>query len=266
MPAAKSECEERWRLRLARAEELRHQLPNAHELGLYRAVLEFQAEVARRLQATLTADLPLRDQIEISSLTQEMQSILDLSARHGPELLRSAAVSVAAAGEDTFGHLVRASLSSTNPNLDPVEDFFPRACLQPIAEKLQLQFAKDAHYIGSVCPACSGLPQAALLRPEGEGAGRSLLCSFCFCEWPYRRVICAWCGEEDKERLPRYSSEEWPHIHMEACETCKRYLKAVDLSVNGLAVPLVDEVAAAVLDVWATEHGYIKIMRNLIGF
>jgi FdhE protein len=106
----------------------------------------------------------------------------------------------------------------------------------------------------------------AVLKPEGEGASRSLLCSFCLCEWPFRRVICPWCGEEDKERLPRYSSAEWNYVHVEACETCKHYLKAVDLSVNGLAIPLVDEAALAVLDVWATERGYVKIIPNLIGF
>jgi FdhE protein len=106
----------------------------------------------------------------------------------------------------------------------------------------------------------------AVLKPEGEGARRSLLCSFCLCEWSFRRVICPWCGEEDRERLPHYCSEEWTHVHIEACDTCKHYLKAVDLSVNGLAVPIVDEAALAVLDVWASERGYVKIIPNLIGF
>lgn len=266
MPVTKRECEQRWKIRLTRAQELNRQFPDSAGLSLYRAVLEFQAGVALRSCPTIAGDVPLRDQIEIAGLSGAMRSILDLSARQGPELLRSEAVRVAAAGEETFRRLLQASLSSTTPKLEPVQDFFPRACLQPIAENLQLQMVKQAHYIGSICPVCGGLPQAAVLRPEGEGAGRSLLCSFCFCEWPYRRVICAWCGEEDKERLPRYSSDEWVHVHVEACDTCKRYMKAVDLSVNGLASPVVDEVTATVLDVWANENGYVKIMRNLIGF
>jgi len=31
------------------------------------------------------------------------------------------------------------------------------------------------------------------------------------------------------------------------------------------SVPMVDEVAAAALDVWASEHGYTKIELNLVG-
>ena len=39
---------------------------------------------------------------------------------------------------------------------------------------------------------------------------------------------------------------------VEACDSCHCYLKSVDLTVNGLAVPVVDELAtAAALDVWA---------------
>jgi hypothetical protein len=32
-----------------------------------------------------------------------------------------------------------------------------------------------------------------------------------------------------------------------------------------LAIPLVDEIAAAALDLWAVEHGYTKIELNLVG-
>jgi FdhE protein len=106
----------------------------------------------------------------------------------------------------------------------------------------------------------------AVLRPEGDAAGRWLLCSFCLREWPFRRLICPWCREEDKAKLPRFSSEDWPSVHVEACDTCRRYLKAIDLTVDGLAVPVVDEAAFAVLDVWATDRGYAKIVPNLIGF
>ena len=38
------------------------------------------------------------------------------------------------------------------------------------------------------------------------------------------------------------------------------------MTVDGRAVPLVDEVAAVALDLWATEHGYKKIEPNLMGF
>ena len=54
-------------------------------------------------------------------------------------------------------------------------------------------------------------------------------------------------------------------VRLEACDTCRHYIKGVDLTRLGLAVPLVDEVAAAALDVWAHERGYTKIELNLVG-
>jgi formate dehydrogenase maturation protein FdhE len=58
---------------------------------------------------------------------------------------------------------------------------------------------------------------------------------------------------------------EYDHARVDACDTCQHYIKAVDMTRLGLAVPLVDEVAAAPLDVWAREHGYAKIELNLVG-
>jgi FdhE protein len=53
---------------------------------------------------------------------------------------------------------------------------------------------------------------------------------------------------------------------VEACDTCKYYLKSVDMTVDGLAVPLADEIATASLDIWAVEHGFSKVSPNLMGF
>ena len=54
-------------------------------------------------------------------------------------------------------------------------------------------------------------------------------------------------------------------MRVEACDTCRHYLKGIDLTRLGIAVPLVDEVASAPLDLWADEHGYVKIELNLVG-
>jgi formate dehydrogenase maturation protein FdhE len=54
-------------------------------------------------------------------------------------------------------------------------------------------------------------------------------------------------------------------VRVEACDACRHYLKAVDLAQTGLAVPLVDELGASALDIWARERGYTKIERNLVG-
>lgn len=150
--------------------------------------------------------------------------------------------------------------------------FYARLVLQPYAEHLRGAGTRplgrprhaDAH---ASCPFCGGLPQLSILRSEGhaDGGGRALLCSICATEWPTRRVLCAACGEEDEHRLGYFHAPEFDHLRVDTCETCHRYLKTVDLTRFGHAVPLVDEVAAAPLDLWATARGYEKIAINLIG-
>jgi len=115
----------------------------------------------------------------------------------------------------------------------------------------------------STCPFCGERPLAAILRPEGEGGKRYLLCPLCYTEWEFRRMLCPNCGEENHEKLPVYTTEEFPHIRVEACDSCRHYIKAVDLTMDGLAVPEVDELASVALDVWATENGYTKVAPNL---
>ena len=50
-----------------------------------------------------------------------------------------------------------------------------------------------------------------------------------------------------------------------AAKLCKTYIKSIDLTKNGRAEPLVDELASAPLDLWAREHGYAKLQNNLLG-
>jgi formate dehydrogenase maturation protein FdhE len=38
------------------------------------------------------------------------------------------------------------------------------------------------------------------------------------------------------------------------------------MTVDGLAVAVVDEIATASLDLWAVEHGYRKLQLNIMGF
>ena len=115
------------------------------------------------------------------------------------------------------------------------------------------------------CPCCAEKPVAAVLRPEGDGGTRFLLCWLCFTEWEHCRRGCPNCGEADADKLRVYTAEEFPHIQVESCETCRVYLKAIDLTRNGRAVPEVDELASVTLDLWATEHGYTKLQSNLFG-
>jgi len=264
---ANDDCRKRWDARVLRVKELEQlHKPIASALRFYRTILEFQAEVASLSTRVINPDVPLRAQIDVAAVVSQMPALLTLGAHHGPEPLREAADQWKSLGEQKWCQAIQSALDSGHLPFAGEDDFFTRACLQPVAENLQLQLTEDTYSGSNVCPACAGLPQMAVLQPEGDAAGRWLLCSFCLRQWAFRRLICPWCQEEDKEKLPRFSSEEWPAVHVEACDTCRRYLKAIDMTVDGLAVPLIDETAFSVLDVWTTDRGYTKIAPNLMGF
>jgi hypothetical protein len=51
-------------------------------------------------------------------------------------------------------------------------------------------------------------------------------------------VVCTYCCEERPAKLSYFHSPEFEHIRVEACDTCQHYIKGVDLTRLGLAVPL----------------------------
>jgi FdhE protein len=105
----------------------------------------------------------------------------------------------------------------------------------------------------------------AVLRPEGDGGKRYLVCSQCLSEREFRRLVCPSCGEEDPKKLPVYKAEQFPHVRVEACDNCRVYIKCIDMTVDGLAVPEVDEIASITMDLWASEKGYTKLQTNMFG-
>jgi hypothetical protein len=104
-----------------------------------------------------------------------------------------------------------------------------------------------------------------VLRGEGEGGKRSLICSLCATEWDFSRLLCLNCGEETERKLPVYVAEEFPHVRVEACDTCRTYIKAVDLTRNGLAVPVVDELASVALNFWGGRARVCETATEFIG-
>jgi FdhE protein len=154
---------------------------------------------------------------------------------------------------------------------DGAPGFTGRFVLQPYAEHLAARRIAPAirrtSRGGSSCPFCAGSPQVSILHADGAGAGggRSLQCAMCATTWSFGRVRCANCGEEDEHQLGYYSATALDHLRVDACDTCRHYLKAVDLTRLGTAVPVVDEIAGSALDLWAVQHGYCKIELSLVG-
>ena len=60
-------------------------------------------------------------------------------------------------------------------------------------------------------------------------------------------------------------SSTFPHLRVEACAACQRYVIDVDLGRDPSAVAEVDELAALPLDLYAADRGHTKITPNLMG-
>ena len=114
------------------------------------------------------------------------------------------------------------------------------------------------------CPDCGGPPVVALLREAGHGARRSHVCASCLRESPAPRLGCANCGEQKVEALPVYRTDDLDPARIDACDSCRVYVKTIDLTKNAQACPIADDVASLPLDLWAREKGYRRLRPNLL--
>jgi formate dehydrogenase accessory protein FdhE len=278
-----------WEQRIHRAEVLAAQYPFALEpLRFYLRLARFQQQLQDSLRgkvrfppAASDEPFPLQRWSPLEDrelLLPQFADFLRLVQEIGPPELAEQATSLRTAPREAWETLLDAYWHG---ELDPTSDedvgpvrFFPKAFLQPYAALLSACLRGDGEEVAlwdraaegmGVCPLCGARPQVSVLRPEGYGALRSLVCSRCETEWQGKRVRCVACGEEEFERLQYHQAREWPHVRVSACETCRTYIKDVDLSKDGLAVPVVDEIATIPLDLYAVEQGYRKLELNLIG-
>jgi FdhE protein len=249
-----------WERRLRRARILEKEWPFAAELlRFFRAVTEFQSEVHARL-ASSPGDDP-------RALVQFLYPLCHLVEQQGPEELAQVASGLGKLPYAEAGRLLEAWIAREGDG-EGADRFFPRALLQPW--RTALAGRKPPGPLPgprTLCPSCGGAPIASVLREDrsAETARRTLACSTCPGEWDFPRVLCPACGEERPEKLPRYTAEELPWVRVEACDSCRKYLKAVDLTKAPEAEPVVDELASTPLDVIARERGYEKITPNLAG-
>ena len=258
-----------WQQRIQRAQALSQQYPFASEiLDFYIHIAEFQEKLSGQLAgyADSQSDLGLSE-LEagaVAELTARFESFLSLVERYGPAPLADTTNSIRAQGEASSCDLLRRAWVDSSPT--DAQGFLAQAFLQPYAEMVRAHTAKrPLHGPYAICPFCNRKPSYGVMRQMGDGGSRSLVCSFCLNEWDFRRIVCPGCGEENERRLSVFTAEDFPHIRVEGCDSCKTYLKTIDLTKDGHAEPLVDELASVPLDLWAREHGYAKLHSNLLG-
>ena len=261
-----------WRRRIDRADELADRYSFATEiLRFYAAIARFQEKFYRDIDnSAVVAKFSLAPQPFQVPLDREVAGdfpvFLSEVEKTGPAKLRDAARDIAEGiGDSHLDLLTRCWEGQVDGSEDDISDFFARAFLQPfvvsVRTRAQFQWKGPTAF---VCPFCKRKPVVGVLRPLGDGGQRSLICSFCLAEWEFRRILCPGCGEMDPAKLPVYAAEELPHVRVDACDSCKTYLKTVDFTKTALGEPVVDEVASVPLDLWARQRGYTKLQVNLL--
>jgi FdhE protein len=262
--------------RIRRGERISSQHSFAAEfLDFYKHVAAFQKTLCANIAASsvtksssaLAAEL--RGPLDLTVLLPHFRGYLSTIEQHAPAALAKAAHQMSMLPSDSWIASLEAywqHAGKYDQQIGAFAQFLARAFLQPYAEFRAAQTLKPPVVMTMrVCPLCGARPLMGVLRVEGDSGKRFLLCSFCSQEWEFRRIHCPTCGEEAEGKLPVYVAEQLPHIRVEACDTCKFYLRTVDLTKDGHAVPLVDDLAAVPLSLWAHEHGYSRLQPNLLG-
>ena len=277
----------RWAMRASRARTLLAERPPAESLlTFYLSLLELQAplrdqaDATRWLRAVSTpdaSDLPrLRlERLPLDELSPRFDAFCRGIPETAPEPIALAARAASAAGDQTRTDLLLALLTGSDFQTpagalgcasEPLA-FLPRGFLSPVAEALaDLVTPPSGSGRPPTCPQCGWPPQVSMLDDEPDAQGnRRLVCAFCAANWPFARSVCPGCLTSGEEGLALHVDDTLPHVRIEACATCRHYLKSVDLRIFGLAEPLVDDLATPELDIWAREQGLEKITPNLLG-
>ena len=249
-----------WDARIARAHELASSRPAARDLlTFYAALAEYQRALAASARDGVTFD--------VDRVVGAIPDFLAWLRRNGRADLAASVHADSVASAFARG-LAKAEGGSHQYAIeDPAVLFVIEALLQAFSGQLVNGEPPPAPESTAMrCPRCAALPVAAVLREEGHGAKRFLLCALCLQEWECLRIVCPVCGEQEFDKLPVYTAEQFSHVRIDACDRCHHYIKTIDLTKDGLAVPCVDDIASVSLDLWAGERGYTRIKSNVLGF
>ena len=231
--------------------------------GLYRV----QGRLAATLAVLPPGRRPLTGRLaeDLARLVEASGELFRFASEEGPAGLAGAARARNSETQSALGSRLFA-LWGDGRTTEP--DYLSRALLRPYVEVLaRLKMAPERPRQTGHCPFCGGAPWVAARRSgsEADGAARFLGCALCGGEWPLGRICCPACSEEDPERLPSFASDSYRGARVEACETCRRYVKSIDLTLDGRAIPEVDDLVSLGLDLWAAEEGFSRIEPGMAG-
>jgi formate dehydrogenase maturation protein FdhE len=249
--------------RSARAESLAANAPSAIEPLLFAAAL-FRAQASFGAAIESFSLIGKLDE-DVERLLPLTESLLRIVADRGPDLLVEQSL---ARLEDHPSTARTRLLLYWNGEVSSRDDYLSRALLRPYAEVLRLQGATpDRPHRPRHCPYCGGAAMVSTRRtpPDSEAGIRLLHCALCALEWNINRICCPACGEDDPYKLPIYRSEAHPSVRIEACETCRRYMKSIDLTHDARPIAEVDDLVSLSMDLWAIDEKFERIEPGLAG-
>jgi FdhE protein len=263
--------EDRWQRRAIRARRLAGERPAVAEtLRFYANLAELQETLLRRYPRPIaTSSLAFAERLDRDAAVGALPELLAFLERAAPAAVAREAEMRGDEALDRWRDWIQTLWTTGGreaADANSIQRFILEALLAPFAEMVSATSPPARPSPPAHCPLCTGIPFVALLREQGHGAKRSVVCGFCFSEWPSPRLECLHCGEATFESLPVFRSDEVDSVRIDACESCKTYIKTIDLTRDGEASPIVDDIASMTLDIWAREHGYRRLRANLFGF
>jgi FdhE protein len=247
---------DRWAARIARAQALAVRHPPAAD------ILRFYAQLAAH-QQTLAAEWADADW-QPSLVLTALPAALEYLARIGPSALADLVAALRDVPTNDWALALDRYLAEEPVDaVDVPRAFVLETLLQPLAERARTlgANASSGHQREPTnrCPFCQQRPGTGVLRDAGHGTRRALVCGLCFTEWAFERIVCPSCGERRFEALPVYTAEQVSGARIDGCDSCGVYLKTIDASKDGTAIPEVDDLATLTLDLWARKHGYRRL-------
>ena len=248
--------------RAARAASLAEGSINAAALEFAAGLYRVQGKVAAKLAAgaALTGSL----ERDLAGFRAALEDIARYAGTSGPPGLRAEVDAFRGDGDERLLAWWR------GPRAGRV-DYLARALLRPYGETLAATGVTAEPATGQTtsgaCRRCGGPPWIAYRRSgSGDEAPQRLLgCAVCGSERHLERIACAGCGQTEPTKLGVFQTERHAAVRIEACDACQRYIKSIDLTVDGRAIPEVDDLCSLSLDLWAVEQGYERIEPSLAG-
>lgn len=121
-----------------------------------------------------------------------------------------------------------------------------------LAEGLDLK-----NWLRGYCPVCGHWPSLAHIY--ADGGQRTLWCMHCDTRWPFPRLQCSYCLNDNQDELGLISPESDSPFRMQVCADCRRYLKEIRSSESTDKFSFDENyLKTHALDLLAQEEGYTQ--------